>query len=137
MSNITVFSNDNAIVSYNDKKGANHQLSAEGALFKGGAALRALKDVAMLSAHSKAEAGRYRSASDILAGAFPTVARSVDNVVGTPWANKSTMGTFLMALDRAKEPAKGWSKKQVEARAFISALRQLPAFASEQVTINA
>mgnify|MGYP003661121794 CR=1 FL=1 len=137
MSNLTVFSTDNALVSYNDKKGAYHQLSAEGALFKGGAALRALKDVAMQSAHSKAEAGSYRSASDILAGAFPTVARAVDKVIGTPWANKSAMGTFLMALDRADEPAKGWSKKQIEARLFISALRQLPAFSPEQVTINA
>lgn len=137
MSNLTVFANDNAIVSFDDKKGRTHQLSAEGALFKGGAALRALKDVAMLSAHSKAEAGRYRSASDILSAAFPSTARAVDKVIGTPWANKSAMGTFLMALERADEPAKGWSKKQVEARAFISALRALDAFKPEQVTINA
>ena len=42
-----------------------------------------------------------------------------------------------MALERADEPAKGWSKKQVEARAVISALRALDAIKPEQVTINA
>lgn len=134
---ITVFTNDNSIVSFNDKKGNAHQLSAEGALFKGGAALRALKDVAMQAAFSKAEAGRYRAASDILCASFPSVGKAVDKVIGTPWASKTTMATLITAIDRADEPAKGWSKKQLEGRAFISALRTLPAFKAEQVTINA
>lgn len=134
---ITVFANDNSIVSFNDKKGKAHALSAEGALFKGGAALRALKDVAMQSAYNKAESGRYRSAADILCASFPSVGRAVDKVIGTPWESKTTMATLLVAIERADEPAKGWSKKQLEGRAFISALRTLPAFKTEQVTINA
>jgi hypothetical protein len=134
---ITVFVNDNSIVSFSDKKGNAHQLSAEGALFKGGAALRALKDVAMQAAFSKAEAGRYRSAADILCASFPSVGKAVDKVIGTPWASKTTMSTLITAVERADEPAKGWSKKQLEGRAFISALRTLPAFKADQVTINA
>lgn len=134
---ITVFNNDNAIVSFNDKKGKSYELSAEGALFKGGAALRALKDVAMLAAYTKAESGRYRSAADILCASFPSVGKAVDKVIGTPWSSKTTMSTLITAIERAEEPAKGWSKKQLEGRAFISALRNLPAFKAEQVTINA
>ena len=134
---ITVFNNDNAIVSFSDKKGNSHQLSAEGALFKGGAALRALKDVAMQAAFSKAEAGRYRAASDILCASFPSVGKSADKLIGTPWASKVTMNTLIAGIERIDEPAKGWSKKQLEGRAFISALRTLPAFKPEQVTINA
>jgi len=134
---ITVFVNDNSIVSFSDKKGKAHQLSAEGALFKGGAALRALKDVAMQAAFSKAEAGRYRSAADILCASFPSVGKAVDKVIGTPWASKTTMSTLITAIDRADEPAKGWSKKQLEGRAFISALRTLPAFKADQVTVDA
>jgi hypothetical protein len=106
-------------------------------LFKGGAALRALKDVAMQAAFSKAEAGRYRAASDILCASFPSVGKAVDKVIGTPWSSKTTMATLITAIDRADEPAKGWSKKQLEGRAFISALRTLPAFKADQVTINA
>jgi hypothetical protein len=134
---ITVFVNDNSIVSFSDKKGKAHQLSAEGALFKGGAALRALKDVAMQAAFSKAEAGRYRSAADILCASFPSVGKAVDKVIGTPWASKTTMSTLITAVERADEPAKGWSKKQLEGRAFISALRTLPAFKADQVTVDA
>lgn len=138
MSNqITVFSNDNSIVSFSDKKGNAHELSAEGALFKGGAALRALKDVAMLAAYNKAESGRYRSASEILCASFPAVGKAVDKVIGTPWSSKTTMMTLITAIDRAEQPAKGWSKKQVEGRAFISALRNLPAFKIEATTIDA
>ena len=134
---ITVFVNDNSIVSFSDKKGKAHQLSAEGSLFKGGAALRALKDVAMQAAFSKAEAGRYRSAADILCASFPSVGKAVDKVIGTPWASKTTMSTLITAVERADEPAKGWSKKQLEGRAFISALRTLPAFKADQVTVDA
>ena len=137
MSQITVFSNDNSIVSFNDKKGNAHALSAEGALFKGGAALRALKDVAMQAAYNKAESGRYRSASDILCASFPSVGKAVERAIGTPWESKATMNTLLTALERVDEPAKGWSKKQLEGRAFISALRTLPAFKTETVTVDA
>lgn len=137
MSQITVFHNDNSIVAFNDKKGIAHEVSAEGALFKGGVALRALKDVAMKAAYHKAESGRYRSASDILCASFPSVGKAVERVIGTPWDNKSSMTTLLTALERIDEPTKGWSKKQLEGRAFLNALRTLPAFKSEQVTIDA
>ena len=134
---ITVFSNDNAIVSFDDKKGVRHDVSIEGALFKGGAAMTAVKDIAMKAAFSKAEAGRYRTASDILCAIFPSVGKAVDKCVGTPWASKATMNTLLVALERMPEPKKEWSQKQLDGRAFISALRTLPAFKAEQVTINA
>ena len=91
----------------------------------------------MQAAFSKAEAGRYRSAADILCASFPSVGKAVDKVIGTPWSSKTTMATLITAIDRADEPAKGWSKKQLEGRAFISALRTLPAFKADQVTINA
>ena len=132
MSNaVTIFSNDSAVVNFANKKGDQFAISTEGALFKGGAALRALKDAAMLSAHHKAEAGRYRSAADILGAAFPTMTKAFDKFVGTPaWNSKLTMALYLDKLESLDAPNKGWSKKQVEARGFIQALRTLPALAN-------
>lgn len=128
---ITIFSNDTAVVSYENKKGDRFAISTEGALFKGGAALRSLKDAAMLSAHHKAEAGRYRAAADILGASFPTMTKAFDKFVGTPaWNSKLTMGLYLDKLEAIDTPNKGWSKKQVEARAFIQALRTVPALAN-------
>ena len=132
MSNsVAIFANDSAVVSYSNKKGDQFAISTEGALFKGGAALRSLKDAAMLSAHHKAESGRYRAAADILGAAFPTMTKAFDKFVGAPaWNTKLTMGLYLDKLEAIDTPAKGWSKKQVEARAFIQALRTVPALAN-------
>lgn len=132
MSNsIAIFSNDTAVVSYSNKKGDQFAISTEGALFKGGAALRSLKDAAMLSAHHKAESGRYRAAADILGAAFPTMTKAFDKFVGSPaWSTKLSMALYLDKLENIDTPNKGWSKKQVEARAFIQALRTVPALAN-------
>lgn len=130
-SSVALFSNDTAVVSYSNKKGDQFAISTEGALFKGGAALRSLKDAAMLSAHHKAEAGRYRAAADILGAAFPTMTKAFDKFVGSPaWSTKLSMALYLDKLESIDTPNKGWSKKQVEARAFIQALRTVPALAN-------
>ena len=128
MNAITIFSNDSAVVSYENKKGDQFSISTEGALFKGGIALRALKDTAMLSAAHKAEAGRYRAAADILGAAFPSMAKAFEKFIGLPtWQSKTTMALYLDKLEAIEVPAKGWSKKQTEARGFIAALRQIKA----------
>lgn len=133
---IAIFSADTAIVSYQNKKGDNFAISPEGALFKGGIALRALKDTAMLSAANKAEAGRYRAAADILGAAFPSMAKAFEKFIGLPtWQSKTTMALYLDKLEAIAEPIKGFNKKQLEAKAFINALRQIKAL--ERATDNA
>lgn len=140
MSDIVVFHSDSHALTFTDKKGSERAISAEGALFKGGAALAALKDAAIDSAIAKAANGRYRAASDILCAAFPSVGKAAENLIGAPWANKSTMCTLLSAIRRAEEPARGWTKRQVVARMLASALGNIPALkveAAEPVTIEA
>ena len=123
---IAIFSADTAVVSYENKKGDQFTISTEGALFKGGIALRALKDTAMLSAAHKAESGKYRAAADILGAAFPSLTKAFDKFIGLPtWQSKTTMGLYLDKLEALDAPAKGWSKKQLEAKAFMNALRQI------------
>lgn len=130
---IAVFNNaDAGALAYFDKKGNGHTITAEGALFKGGAALTALKDAALEAALLKAANGKYRAASDVLCAAFPSIGKAADKLIGTTWANKSTMGTLINAVLRA-EPGKSgeFSKKQTEARMLAQALAQLPAFKVE------
>ena len=134
MSQVTVFHADTSALAYTDKKGTECAITPEGALFKGGAALAALKDAAVESALAKAVNGRYRAASDILVAAFPSIGKAAEKLIGTPWANKSTMGTLINAVRRA-EPGKSgeFSKKQTEARMLCAVLQQLPAFKVEVV----
>lgn len=126
---VTVFTADQTALTFTDKKGALHGITAEGACFKGGAAFAALKDLAMESALAKAVNGRYRAASDILCAAFPSIGKAAEKLIGTPWENKSTMGTLINAVRRA-EPGKSgeFSAKQQKALALAGALVQLPAF---------
>jgi hypothetical protein len=133
MSNdITLFS-QSFVVGFEDKKGTMHTISAEGALFKGGAALAGLKDAAMDAALAKAHNGKYRAAADILAVAFPSQAKAFDKLFNAvPWANKANFVAFTNALSNAAEPAKGWTKKQVEARHLLAALRSV--YAVDEVT---
>lgn len=134
---VAIFNNaDAGAVAFFDKKGAGHTITAEGALFKGGAALAALKDAAIEAALLKAINGRFRPASDILCAAFPSIGKAAEKLIGTPWANKSTMGTLIGAVRRA-EPGKSgeFSKKQTEARMLCSALSQLPAFKVESTDV--
>lgn len=129
-STIVVFATENVnAITFTDKKGNLNNVTAEGALFKGGAALAALKDAAIDSAFAKAKAGRFRAASDVLCAAFPSVGKAAEKLIGTPWENKSTMGTLVNAVMRA-EPGKSgqFNAKQDKARELARAMLQLPAF---------
>jgi hypothetical protein len=139
---VAIFAAESVAISFVDKKGIAHSVSAEGALFKGGAALAALKDKVLLEAASKAANGKYRAAADILAAAFGTAAKSFEKLIGTPWANKATMGSFLTAIERAADERAAAGKlnaKQAQAMAFVKALRTIPSLAAEAapVTIDA
>lgn len=131
---IVVFSSNAVSINFADKKGNQHTLSAEGALFKGGAALAALKDKVLMEAGNKAANGKYRAAADILATAFPALSKSFDKIIGTPWANKSAMSSYLSALERADAPRNGFTAKQVQAQAFIKALRTIDSLKVEGTT---
>lgn len=128
MSNIALITTS-GLVEFNTKAGA-RQISTEGALFKGGAALAALKDAALEVALSKAVAGRYRAACDILEAAFPGQHKAYTKLFkNAPWANKTEMASYLHAMELA-EPGKSgeFNKKQQAARALMVAMRNLPAF---------
>ena len=126
---ITLRSNMDGIVSYNVKNGQ-AELTAEAALWKGGAALASLKDDALLIALTKAVNGKYRAASEILSVAFPSQARAFEKLYGvTPWANKQTMLSYIQAMENARPGKSGeWNKRQVAARTLMHALRNIPAF---------
>lgn len=129
---VAVFAPNVAVVHYDDKKGNTHSITAEGALFKGGAALKSLKTEALNTALIKAANGRFRPSSDILCAAFPSIGKAAEKLIGEPWRNKSTMHTLINAVRRA-EPGKSgeFSVKQQEAKMLVRALEQLPAFKSE------
>jgi hypothetical protein len=133
---IALFSNDTAVVSYANKKGDQFAISTEGALFKGGQALKALKEAASTSAKHKAESGRYRAAADILGASFPAMTKAFDKFFGAPaWTSKLTMCVYLDKLESLQPTAaKGWNTKQVEARALMQHLRTLPALAKAEST---
>lgn len=135
MNAITIFAESTAIT-FADKKGNRHELSAEGALFKGGAALAALKDATLQAAGNKAANGKYRAAADILTAAYPSLAKAFDKIVGTPWANKSSMTSFLGAIERAEPGKNGYTAKQLQARDFVRALRTIPALAGETAAVT-
>lgn len=140
MSDLALFVTD-GLVQFADKKGAAHEITPEGALFKGGRALAALKDAAMDLALAKAHNGKYRAAFDILAGAFPSQFKAYAKLFkATPWANKTEFACFIGAMENAEPGKNGWTKKQNEARHLLAALRCIPAFArasDESVTVDA
>lgn len=119
MSQVTVFAAEQSALSYLDKKGNYHGITAEGALFKGGEALKALKNAASDSAFHKAENGRYRAAYDILSAGFPATAKAADALIGSAWANKAGFTTFVGAVLRVTpKPGKDFTAKQLLARAL-------------------
>lgn len=139
MSNsISVFSADSAALSFMTKKGDLRTVTAEGAVFRGGAALAALKDAALDTALAKAVNGRYAPSADILDAAFPSVTKAVRALLGEPCANKVNMAALIGGVERAVEPPKGWNKKQLAARHLARAMRSIPAFAPsvDAVTID-
>ena len=139
---VTVRSSFDGVVSYNVKAGkdgtAIAELTSEAALIKGGAALTALKDLALEVALSKAVNGKYRAASEILTVAFPAQAKAFDRLYGAiPWGTKATMLSYIEAMENAKPGKSGeWNKRQVAARALMSAMRNLPAFRKESAVIE-
>jgi hypothetical protein len=136
---ITVFAADSRALSFSNKKGELLSITAEGAVFKGGAALAALKDASLDSALTKAVNGRYMAAADIIEAAYPSVGKAVRSLLGDPCANKTNFAALLGGVERAIEPAKGWSKKALAVRTLVKAMRSVPAFTvqSESVTIEA
>jgi hypothetical protein len=140
---VTIFTAEAVTITFKDKKGATHAVSPEGAIFKGGAALAALKDKVLLEAGNKAANGKYRAAAEILAAAFSTTAKSFEKLIGTPWANKAAMCSFINAIERAaaeRVAAGKLTAKQEQAMAFVKALRTIPSLAAEDgtpVTIDA
>lgn len=140
MSNVALIT-QSGLVQFTDKKGAAHEITAEGALHRGGAALAALKDAALDLALAKAHNGKYRAAFDILSGAFPSQFKAYTKLFkATPWANKTEFASFIGAMENAEPGKNGWTKKQNEARHLLAALRGIPAFAraaDEAVTVDA
>lgn len=134
---VTRDSIDNGVVSYVDKKGNGAALSAEGALFKGGAALDALKDMAVEVAFNKAANGKYRAAAEIMCAAFPSTAKAYDKLYGElPWTNKASMGRLVTATLKAAPGKNGYTKRQVLARGLAGAMiAGIPAFATEAAPV--
>lgn len=130
---ISIFAADTSVVNYVTKKGDNLSMSAEGALFKP-AALAAMKELAIKSAFTKAETGRYRAAADILSAAFPAVAKKTENFIqSTVWGSKINMLSFLNQLELVKAPeGKDFSKAKQNALGLVQALRTIPALASDK-----
>lgn len=138
MNQVSVFAVESAPLTFTDKKGNLHGITAEGALFKGGAALAALKDAGLESAIAKAVGGRYRAASDILVAAFPKAGKAFCGVWGAataPHANKTTMQGLLAAVETAiwetAAADKKLTKRQAAAAAVAEVLRKIPALATE------
>ncbi len=116
-------------VAYATKNGAVQTLSLEGAIHRGGAALTALKTVASDSAAVKAANGRYGPAADILAGCFPAIDKAVRALHGIPSLNAENFRALLSGIERAPEPKKGFSKKQMGCKALVAELRTIKALA--------
>ncbi len=138
MNDISVFSTEaTSTVIYMDKKERKFELSTEAALFKGGAALKALKDHALLIAANKAANGRYRAAADIIAVAFPKQHKAFVGFLNCePWANASKLSLFIEKCEAADKPAKGWSAKQHSARALMQAMREgIPALKADATNV--
>ena len=123
---------ESGTINFDAKSGVTN-ITIEAALFKGGAAGRAVKDAAGELALRKAASGNYRAAAEMLKVAFPAVAKAYDATFGgeLPWANKDAFKSYLRAMLNAKQGKNGWTKKQDEARVLLGALLQLPAFRVE------
>ena len=115
-------SHSDAVVEYTGAKNATKTITATAAIVVGGKALSSLKSMAATVAVRQAEAGRYRAAAEILADAFPKVAKGFADYVGSPFASKAAMGLFVQKVQEAQPGAKGWTKKQLAARAILADL---------------
>lgn len=121
---------EGAVVQWVDKKNNAREMTTEGALWKGGDALKSLKDAALDAAQAKAIGGRYRASYDIFIAAFPSIEKALATLhIGTPWGNKSSFGTVLMSvLGQRPKAGKEFSAKQKAAMALARTLVDIPAF---------
>lgn len=113
------------LVNWTDKRGNYKSLTTEGAIFKGGQALQALRGTAAEVALVKALKGRYTSAADIIGAKFPAVLKAAEKLEPRgPGANKSIFLSFLNAVlrEQPKDAAKGWNPQQALARELAQVL---------------
>ena len=131
---VSIFSATTATVVFTTKKGELCNITPEGALFKGGAAIAALKDAAFDSAVTKSVNGKYQAAADILGVAFPAVHKACIKLLGAPSQNKVNMAALLRGIEITSTPEKGWSKKQNMGLILVGALRCIPSLAKQEDT---
>lgn len=125
------------LVTFDAGKSGVAQLTIEAAMFKGGKAGAAVRDMGPELALNKAVSGRYRAAAEILGVAFASQSKAFAKLYGTePWANKDTFKSYLTAMERATPGKNGYTAKQSTARALMAALRQLPAFKVESAATD-
>lgn len=138
MNALSIFNADTTAITYTNKKGAALGITAEGALFKGGAALTALKDVALQAAVLKACNGRYRAAHDVIVAAFPSVGKACDKLLGDGWSKKAHFETLCNAVSReTPKEGKEFSAKQRQAMHLVHLLqKQLFAVDQEGETVD-
>ena len=123
---IVVRSLNDTTVIFETKKGMK-EITAEGACFKGGKALVALRDAAAEAALSKAMNGRYRAAADIVATLLKaTEVTGFDKFVmhGKQWGlmNKNDFQRLCAAALLADLPKSGkWNDKQQVSRELAQA----------------
>lgn len=123
---------DGAMVAFDDKKGISHFRTIEGAIWKGGAALRSLKDAAAQSAVTRAAAGRYKSASEIIGDTYGVVNRAFTKAYGNPYNNALSMAAFITAVEQFQpKPGKILTKKQVVVAELVKELRTINALSQE------
>jgi hypothetical protein len=111
------------VVSFETKKGTS-ALTVEGAIFKGGKALAAVRSAAAEVALNKALGGRYRSAAELIATSLPaSFMNGFQKFAGDPSANKMLFTIFCEKVlgEMPKNEAKGWTEKQQEARSVARA----------------
>ena len=127
---ITQENTEGALTQWVDKKGNTREMTTEGALWKGGDALNALKSEALSAALSKAHGGRYRAAYDVIVAAFPSIEKALATLhIGTPYGNKASMGTVLMSvLGQKPKAGKEFGQKQKAALELVRTMLYLPAF---------
>ena len=112
---------DDAVVTYTTAKGAERNLTVHGALFGDKYARASLGNLAVDSAVRYAQNGRYRQASEIIAGGFPSLYKFItERLKMNPTANKSQFTTLAIAVLNADLPKSGkFSPKQLVIRSMV------------------
>ena len=113
---------DSGSIEYTGPKGVTRTVHPAAACVMGGKALASLKTAAVEVALKGAENGRYRAAADIMADAFPKIVKGFTDYVGLPWANRASFELFTGKVLAVGAGAKGYTKKQILARAIAAEL---------------